>query len=76
MIAMHAVWIIISQIMLLVLFVAYLLGKHKKLITLSKQFLKKHQTSLNAMVFTAGILSVMLLIADSLSYFIFDNYIF
>jgi hypothetical protein len=76
MIAMHTIWIVISQIMFFVLFIAYLLGKQEKLITISKQFLNKHRTSLNTTVFTAGILSVFFLIADSLSYFIFDKYIF
>lgn len=76
MIAMHTIWTVITQIMLFVLFIAFMLGKHEKLITISKQFLKKHQTSLNTTVFTAGILSVLFLIADSLSYFIFDKYIF
>lgn len=65
---MHTVWIITSQIMLFVLFVAYLNGKHVKVIAYSRLQYAKHKSLLQNILYFAAIAVFVLLVADTISY--------
>jgi hypothetical protein len=74
-VAMHTIWIITSQIMLFVLFIAYLNGKHEKVITYSREQYTKHKSLLQNVLYVAAIGVIIVLIADSISYLVSGNYL-
>jgi hypothetical protein len=75
-IIMHTLWITISQIMLFALFIAYLFGKHEKLVLKSRSLWKRHRKLFSNIIFGAGVLAVILLLADSLNFLLSGNYFF
>lgn len=74
-IIMHSVWIFTSQIMLFVLFIAFLLGKHEKLIAISRKQYQKHKPLLMNLLYLAAIAVFLLLVSDSVSYLVRDEYL-
>lgn len=72
---MHSIWIIISQIMLFVLFIAYLYGKHEKVIAYGRMQLKKHTVLLQNVLYVTAIAVFILLVSDSLSYALTGKYL-
>lgn len=72
---MHTVWIITSQIMLFVLFVAYLNGKHEKVIDYFRMQYKKHKNLLINILFVAAIAVFILLVSDTIYYLVYGQYL-
>lgn len=72
---MHTIWIITSQFMLFVLFIAYLKGKHEKVIDFSRMQYTKHKVVLQDILSIAAIGVVIFLVADSLSFVIRGEYL-
>lgn len=72
---MHTVWIITSQIMLFVLFVAYLHGKHERVIAYSRMQYAKHKSLLQNMLYVAAIAMFVILVSDTISYLISGKYL-
>lgn len=74
-ISMHTIWILISQIMLFSLLIAYLTGKHELVLSKSKAIWIKHKQLLNSFVTGAAILSIVILAIDILAFLVWGDYI-
>ena len=73
---MHTLWTTISQMMLFALFVAYLFGKHEKLVVKSRSLWNRNRKLFHNIVFGAGVLAVLLLLLDSFNYLLSGTYFF
>lgn len=74
-VALHTIWITISQFMLFGLLAAYLLGKHHQLLDWSKSFWRKHKPIFMRLVHALAFAVVILLIADSIVYLVSGDYL-
>lgn len=74
-ITMHTVWILVSQIILFGLFVAYMLGKHQVVLQKSKAAWHKHKNMFTRLLYAAAVVSIVILLTDTLAYFITGSYL-
>lgn len=74
-VAMHTIWILVSQIMLFGLFAAYLLGKHETVIDYARRQYNKHKSLLQNILYLAAIAILIILVLDSASYLISEKYL-
>lgn len=74
-IVMHTIWVLVSQIMLFGLFVAYLNGKHEKVIIYSRMQYRKHKALLQNILYIAAIAAFLFLGLDSVNYVVRGEYL-
>lgn len=76
MIGLHTVWLIVSQCMLFVLFVAYLFGVHRPLITWAQRAWKKLHPHTHWLLVSAALLAIIILVIDSIIFLVRGTYLF
>lgn len=74
-VVMHTVWVIVSQIMLFGLFLAYLNGKHERVIAYSRLQYKKHKVLFQNILYVSVIGAFLFLVLDTLAYALTGNYL-
>ena len=74
-ITLHTVWILVSQIMLFGLFIAYIIGKHELILSKSKTLWHKNKQKFNMLVFGAAALSIVILAVDTLVFVTTGDYL-
>lgn len=72
---MHTIWVLISQVLLFGLFIAYLFGKHRVILERSKALWQRHKDLFNRLVFGAAVLSVTVLVVDTLFFIARGEYL-
>lgn len=72
---MHTIWIIISQVLLFGLFIAYLFNKHEVVLDKSKMIWKRHKSRLSQIVYGAAILSIVVLLIDTMFFAFRGDYL-
>lgn len=73
--AMNIIWILVSQILLFGLFIAFLFGKHQIVLEKSKAVWQKHKKVLNRLIYYAALLSMAILVVDTLYFIIRGSYL-
>ena len=68
------VWTLTSQFMLFALFAAYLYGVDQHLVTTTMQLWQRHRRLFRNILYAAGVLAVLLLLADAIYYIINGSY--
>ena len=68
------IWTLISQFMMFALFVAYLSGTEQRLINATMLLWQRHKSLFERALYAAGVLAVLLLLADAIYYIINKNY--
>lgn len=74
-VAMHTIWILVSQIMLFGLFAAYLQGRHESVIGYTRRQYGKHKSLLQNILYLTAIAVCILLVSDSVSYLASGKYL-
>lgn len=74
-IVMHTVWIIVSQMMLFALFMAYLNSKHERVIAYGRMQYRKHKALLQNVLYVAAFAAFLFLVSDTISYLLRGEYL-
>lgn len=76
MLCLHVVWVIISQILLIAIVVAYCFNAHVTLLRYSETLWKAHKDNASIVLYSIAILIAVLLLADAIFYIASGAYLF